>query len=96
MSHFYGSMDGSAKTTATRCGTKSSGIGAHIRGWDSGVKVEAVHNPDTGRDSFMISMSGGSNRPNVRNSYLGYIEVDDDGNVTFYSSFDGPIASEKQ
>jgi hypothetical protein len=39
MSKFYGSITGSAKTAATRCGTKKSGIESHTSGWDQGVRV---------------------------------------------------------
>ena len=39
MSKFYGSITGSAKHAATRCGTKNSGIESHTRGWDQGVRV---------------------------------------------------------
>ena len=41
MSKFYGSIEGSAKTTATRCGTKNSGIESHTRGWNL-LAIEAV------------------------------------------------------
>lgn len=59
MARFYGSMDGSAKTTATRCGTTNSGITAHVRGWDCGVEVTAV---TCGNDDVIyIRSTGGSN-----------------------------------
>lgn len=91
MAHFYGSMDGSARTTATRCGTEGSGITAHIRGWASGVEIDGYHDTDTGRDVFIVRMTGGSNRKSVRNSYVGYVTVDDDGNVYFHSPDLGTI-----
>lgn len=93
MSHFYGSMDGSAKTTATRCGTKSSGIGAHIRGWDSGVEIDGYVDDDR-RDVFLIRMTGGSNRRQVGNAYLGYVTVNGDGKVIF-QPVDGDPTVEK-
>jgi hypothetical protein len=95
MAHFYGSMDGSARTTATRCGTKSSGITAHIRGWDNGVEISGYHDTDTGNDVFIIRMTGGSNRKSVRNAYVGYVTTDDDGNVLF-QPVDGAAISEKE
>ena len=60
MSHFYGSMTGSAKTVATRCGTKSSGISAHTRGWDCGIATEAHYRED-GKEIHTVAITGGSN-----------------------------------
>jgi hypothetical protein len=42
MAHFYGDMQGS-RGQATRCGTKQSGIHAHIRGWHTGVQTVVWH-----------------------------------------------------
>jgi hypothetical protein len=42
MAHFYGDLQGS-RGEATRCGTKASGIDAHIRGWHTGVSVRLAH-----------------------------------------------------
>lgn len=39
MARFYASMKGS-RGEATRMGTPSSGIHAHIRGWDVGISVD--------------------------------------------------------
>lgn len=39
MAEFYGSIQG-ARGQATRCGTKSSGLHGHIRGWETGAGVE--------------------------------------------------------
>ena len=44
MAHFYGKLNGRAKTLATRCGTKNSGITALLNGWDVGVYVELKEN----------------------------------------------------
>jgi hypothetical protein len=58
MSHFYGSISGSARTDATRCGNKRSGILGHIRGWDFGIKVIGSHHE--GEDVFDVYLTGGS------------------------------------
>ena len=58
MAHFYASMQGS-RGEATRVGTKSSGLTAHIRGWDIGARVELSHRD--GRDYVRIYRTGGSN-----------------------------------
>lgn len=59
MARFYVSAHGSAKTEATRMGTTASGIGAHVRGWDVGVKV--VGSDKDGEDLFDVWMTSGSN-----------------------------------
>jgi hypothetical protein len=58
MSHFYGDMKG-ARGETTRCGTKSSGMQAHIRGWDVGAKVYIQHSKN-GKDTIIIYKTGGS------------------------------------
>ncbi len=62
MSHFYVSAQG-ARGPVTRTGTKSSGIDAHVRGWDSGVKVlgRAYHSDGLKRDVFDVYATSGSN-----------------------------------
>ena len=59
MSRFYGTVEGSAKTIASRTGTPSSGLSAHIRGWNTGVKVQcrAVDEADV----IEVLATGGSN-----------------------------------
>ena len=61
MAHFYGEMQGSRGNT-TRCGTKASGITAHVRGWDAGVRVTMEEQGD-GRDCAFVDVTGGSNSP---------------------------------
>lgn len=63
MSHFYGSMEGN-RGTVTRCGTKNSGVRAHIRGWDSGVSAwMAAERESDGEstDYCLIQITSGSN-----------------------------------
>ncbi len=59
MSHFYGDLQGS-RGSATRCGTRSSGISSHPRGWNVGVKVEGRHGGGN-YDVFEIDLTKGSN-----------------------------------
>jgi hypothetical protein len=59
MAHFYGSLKGDSRGEATRCGTKSSGICTHIRGWDVGVQVNLEENA-VGTEAI-IAITGGSN-----------------------------------
>jgi hypothetical protein len=60
MAHFYGSMTGN-RGTANRCGTKNSGLDAHIRGWDIGIRVNLRH--INGKDVVTVYKTGGSNNP---------------------------------
>jgi len=64
MAHFYGNIDGSANSSATRCGTKESGLNAHIRGWNIGVQVRLVH--VDGQDIIEVFETNGSNDPLAR------------------------------
>jgi len=58
MAHFYVSSSGGAGE-ATRTGTKSSGIRAHVRGRGAGVKVYG-HVTVAGEDEFHVYSTGGS------------------------------------
>lgn len=58
MAHFYASIEGN-RGEGTRCGTKSSGIHGHIRGWGTGVKVIG-HVTVSGEDEFTVYATGGS------------------------------------
>jgi len=66
MSHFYGSISGRARTIVTRCGDKKSGISAHIRSWEKGIKVECKYNENINKNIFHIYLTGGSNRPSKK------------------------------
>ena len=39
MSKFYGTLQGKAKTVATRCGTRNSGITARAASWAGAIEV---------------------------------------------------------
>jgi hypothetical protein len=62
ISDLYGSVIGSERTEATRSGTKNSGIRAHIRGWNVGVKV--IGRMVNGRAVFDVFRTSGSNGRN--------------------------------
>ena len=61
MSRFYGSLTGSAKTTATRCGSVSSRVSAHVRGWDIGVRGSVYACRECGADRIKAYRTQGSN-----------------------------------
>lgn len=58
MSHFYATTTGN-RGTASRCGTKNSGITAHARGWEVGAEV-ACRNQSQG-DYVDVCITCGSN-----------------------------------
>jgi hypothetical protein len=74
MAHFYGSMTGSAKTEATRCGTKNSGISAHVRGWEVGVRLYG--HAGTESDYFEVYATHGSSG-NGASVYMGTVRIVD-------------------
>ena len=58
MARFYADIQGS-RGNATRMGTPNSGISGHIRGWDTGCRVE-IHD-DNGVDCVTVYRTSGSN-----------------------------------
>lgn len=73
MSHFYGSMIGS-RGEATRCGTPSSGIWAHVRGWNLGIEV--CGQVIDGHDNFVAYATTGSDGTG-RRIMLGILRLTD-------------------
>jgi hypothetical protein len=59
VAHFIGYVTGRSKTTASRLGTKSTGITARAQGWDIGARVTVNH--VDGRDIVSVELTGGSN-----------------------------------
>ena len=57
MGHFYGDIKGN-RGSASRMGSKQSGITAHIRGWKIGVRVDITHEND--RDCVRVYRTTGS------------------------------------
>lgn len=48
MSHYYGRLSGKAKTQATRCGSKGSGIEATVETWQHVVRTSFTHGASGG------------------------------------------------
>lgn len=65
MSRFYGSINGQAKTEATRRGSEKSGLIGHIRGWNVGVKVYC-NVDENGKDMLSVYRTRGSNGESSR------------------------------
>lgn len=64
MSHFYASVQGRARTEATRRGSKSSGIDAHISSWDKGIRVTCHYDSEKDVNVFSVYLTGGSKHSN--------------------------------
>ena len=84
MAHFYASINGSAKTAATRCGNKRSGITGHVRGWTAGVQVDG-YATDDGRDYFKIYATSGSS--GGRSVLLGVVSIKDERDPVFSPAY---------
>ena len=55
MSHFYGSIDQSArKTTATARGHKTTGLSVKAASWNGAVTVTLSYDTETGQDIFIV------------------------------------------
>ena len=74
MSRFYGTINGSAQTSASRRGGTKSGIDGHIRGWNVGIDV-AGYDVD-GKDTFRVCLTGGSNDRSMKKC-IGVFTADD-------------------
>ena len=64
MARFYATINGSARTHASRLGTKNSGIVSHTRGWEIGCKVHIGVIPGKDNeieDCVTIWLTSGSN-----------------------------------
>lgn len=59
MARFYAEIQGN-KGSASRLGSKSSGMDAYVNGWDIGVHIRAYVKTDE-RDAIFITPNGGSN-----------------------------------
>lgn len=60
MAQYYADIQGN-RGQATRMGTKNSGLGGHIRGWNIGARVWMGYNEETEQDECTVSITSGSN-----------------------------------
>ena len=58
MAQFKADIKG-GRGSVSRLGGKTSGITGHIRGWESGIRIEGHHDEHLG-DIFMIYQTSGS------------------------------------
>jgi hypothetical protein len=75
MAHFYAEIQGN-RGKVSRTGTKSSGMWAHVRGWDTGVEVRLSVSKEDGSDMIEVWLTGGSNKSATRHLlYANHAEV---------------------
>ena len=63
MANFIAKIQGQ-RGTASRLGSKKSGLSVTANGWHLGISVNAFHNANTERDVFNVYINGGSNGGN--------------------------------
>ena len=80
MAHFYGGVSGQGKTTATRLGSKNSGLETFANSWTVGVKCYGSRNRTADRDEIYVYMTGGSDPDSVV-TFLGKVIETKDGPV---------------
>lgn len=56
MSHFYGAVEGSSKTAATRRGGRVGGLVTHAAGWKGAIKVNVYHDVTAGVDRYTVRL----------------------------------------
>lgn len=61
MARFYGSIKGNRGGAVTRLGTTRSGLHAKLNGWEFGIRVALVPDPETGKDMAEVWVTTGSN-----------------------------------
>ena len=54
MSHYYGTVEGSARSIVTRCGTKNSGIHTIAASWEGAIETSIIWDIDRGVNNFWV------------------------------------------
>jgi hypothetical protein len=62
MAQFRAEIQGD-RGTASRQGSKRSGINGHIHGWNTGARVQLYYDPVTDKDQVRVYRTGGSHTP---------------------------------
>jgi len=61
LAHFRASIRG-MRGEASRLGSEASAIQASVNGWDLGIFVEGYYDKEKQTDTFVVHLTGGSNR----------------------------------
>lgn len=54
MAHFYGTVEGNARSIVTRCGTKNSGIHTIAACWDGAIEASLVWDAEAELNRFWV------------------------------------------
>ena len=80
MAYFYGRMKGRT-TDITRTGTSSSGIEAHLQGWDIGIKVRLYYDRNLRKDVVEVFETDGPDG-NVKVKYVSETVLVAEGDIS--------------
>lgn len=61
MAQYYATVQGVRGSTATKTGTKDSGLRAHVRGWSTGARIMLSFDKAAGCDRVQVWRTAGSN-----------------------------------
>jgi len=74
-----------ARGNASRLGTVESGISAHVRGWNLGIRIYGDSDSDNREaDGFTLYATGGSHNPS-ESKRIGYVRLEDGAPVLYVS-----------
>lgn len=91
MAQFRGTLEGN-RGSASRLGTKNSGLIGTVNGWHVGLTLNARHDPDADTDRVSAELQGGSSGNNGK---LPEIFIVADENGAYRIRLDGKIIAEK-
>lgn len=77
MSHFYGIVEGNAKTRATRRGSRNSGLKVTAASWDGAVEVSLRFDAQENRNYARISLIPWDSHGVTRVIYHGPVDAQD-------------------
>lgn len=68
MAHFYGVVKGQARTRATRCGSKRSGLRTSAKTWDAEIEVVLNYNSTLKQNEYRVVLYTQNDLPRVIDS----------------------------
>lgn len=81
MARFRAVIEGRNGGQASRLGSTASGVRTHAAGWEVGVRVESIGDPD--RDVFEVSVTHGSSPAGERARVVGRVALNAKGEPVF-------------
>ena len=71
MAHFYGIINGSSKSSATRCGTRNSGLETVAASWNGAVRTTLYYDEETQTDMCRVELTQWQGQGTYRLLYSG-------------------------